>query len=136
MHVAAAPLALGLLLGGMGFFSFIVAPTAFRALPPEGAAVFVRRLFPRYYLYVAAAAGIAGLGLVAREPWMSALMLGVASVALFCRQVLTPAINRARDRELSGDAAAGRRFALMHRASVALNFVMFGAGLVAAVVHV
>ena len=136
MYIAAAPLSLGLLLGGMGFFSFIIAPTAFRALSPEDAAAFVRRLFPTYYLYIALTAGLACVGLVGKEPYMSVLMLTVAGVAMICRQVLTPAINRARDRELSGDDAAGRRFALLHRGSVALNFAMLAAGLTATVVHV
>lgn len=136
MHIAAAPLSLGILLGGMAFFSFLVAPMAHRLLSAEDAGRFLRALFPTYYLYVAIWAAAAGIGLVAKEPWMSKLMIAVALVAVFCRQVLTPAINRARDRRSAGDAKAGTRFALLHRASVILNFVMFGAGLMATVIHV
>jgi hypothetical protein len=136
MYIAAAPLALGLMLGAMAFFSFFVAPTAFRVMDEKDAARFVRALFPYYYLFIAVAALAAVAGLVAKEPWMSKLMLLVAAVALFCRQILTPAINRLRDRELEGDAKAGRRFALLHRLSVWLNYFMFGGGLVATAIHV
>src|SRR5438445_1494273 len=51
--------ALGLWLGAMGFFAFVVAPAAFSTLDREAAGRFVSAVFPKYY-----AAGF-GLGLVA-----------------------------------------------------------------------
>ena len=51
--------ALGLWLGAMGFFAFVVAPAAFSTLDREAAGRFVSAVFPKYY-----AVGF-GLGLVA-----------------------------------------------------------------------
>ena len=136
MYIAAAPLALGLLLGGMGFFTFVIAPTAHRVLPADQAALFTRTVFPTYWLIVGVLAVGASIGLVAREPYMSKLMLAAALIALFCRQVLTPLVNRARDARAAGAAGAERRFARLHRASMILNFVVMGCAGIATVIHV
>ena len=40
---------------------------------------------------------------------------------VYARQFLMPAINRARDRELEGDASAGARFRALHLQSVSIN---------------
>jgi hypothetical protein len=136
MYIAAAPLALGALLGAMGFFTFLVAPLAHRVLSKDQAAAFTRALFPHYYAFAGIAALAACVGLVGKEPYMSMLMLATAALALFCRQVLTPWINRARDARESGDAKAGARFARLHSLSMILNFVIMGAAAVATVIHV
>ena len=39
-----------LVLGIMLFFSFILAPMIFKVLPPDNAGVFIRAIFPYYYL--------------------------------------------------------------------------------------
>ena len=39
-----------LVLGVMLFFSFVLAPMIFKVLPPDNASVFVRAIFPYYYL--------------------------------------------------------------------------------------
>lgn len=112
-------LALALWLGGMGLFSFIVAPTVFQALPAEAAGRFLRRMFPRYYLFgagcslllvsAALAAPRAGTGVVAG----GLVLAGLAFASL----ALVPAINRARDAGAGGAA----RFRRLHGLSVALN---------------
>src|SRR6266404_1023893 len=43
-------LALGLWLGEVVFFSFVVAPSVFRSVPPLEAGRVVGAIFPRYYL--------------------------------------------------------------------------------------
>lgn len=114
---------LGALIGSMLFFAAIVAPTVFRALPAEHAGPFLRRLFPRYYAWGFSLAALASL-LAALAGATPAAIVVLALIALgfgFARQVLVPRINRARDAELAGDAAAGRRFARLHRLSVLLN---------------
>lgn len=130
MYAVSGPLSLGLLIGGMGFFSFVVAPLSFRILGEADAGRFVRGLFPYYYLFVIAAAALAVVGTVARNPLVSALMIGVLVLGVVARQVLMPAINRARDRQMAGDAGARRRFGMLHGASVMINFVQLGAAVV------
>lgn len=114
---------LGVLIGSMLFFAAVVAPTVFRALPAEHAGPFLRRLFPRYYAWGFVVAALATL-LAALAGAAPAAIVVAALIALgfgVARQLLVPRINRARDAELAGDAAAGRRFARLHRLSVLLN---------------
>jgi hypothetical protein len=107
-------------LGSVVFFSFVVAPTAFAALGREGAAPLMRSIFPRYYL-VGLASGaamlIAAFALGAGLPITVPIVIGLALVA-YARQVLTPAVNRARD------AHDDDHFARLHVLSVRLNIVV------------
>jgi hypothetical protein len=135
MFSAAGPFALGLLIGGMGFFSFIVAPTAFRVLPEAEAGRFVRGLFPNYYLFVIAASALAVVGLIGPSPVGSKIMTGVLAAAVLTRQVLMPAINRARDRMMAGDAGAKRTFGMLHGASVVINMLQLGAAALSLAIH-
>ena len=83
----------------------------------------IRATFPRYYLYVAIAAALGGVGLIWHD-WLSgAVLLAVALVAAWLRQGLTPTLNRLRDAGLAGNAASNARFDRMHRVSVYVNMV-------------
>lgn len=112
-------------LGAMLFFAGAVAPTVFRALPPEHAARFLRTLFPVYYVVLLAASTLAlALALAgAGGSTEAALLVFTALGFAFARWVLVPGINAARDAQNAGDAAAARRFAGLHRLSVALNLL-------------
>ncbi len=136
MHEIVAPLALGILIGGMGLFSFVVAPTAFRALPAETAGRFVRGLFPHYYLFVIGAAAFSTIALVGPAPGLAKMMVGVTVLGLLARQVLMPRINALRDRQAAGDAGAGRWFGRLHGVSMAINIVQFVAALTAVALYV
>lgn len=131
MQYVLSPFALGLLIGGMGLFSFIVAPTAFRMLPEEMAGRFVRGLFPHYYLFVIATAAFAMVALVGSEPYLSLLMALVVGGGVLCRQVLTPRINDLRDRMLAGDARAKAWFGRLHMGAVGVNIAQLGAAVFA-----
>ncbi len=102
-------------LGSMLFFAAVVAPLVFAHFPEADAGAFIRRLFPRYYdvlAVVTAAGSLFALGSV-----VGGLMSAVMVLFVFSRFWLMPRINDARD--------AGResRFALLHRASVIINFL-------------
>lgn len=113
--------ATALLFGGMVFFAFIVAPNVFRALGPQHAGAFLRRLFPVYYVFGAGMAGAAAIALVP-VAWEAALVMAVvASGFVFSRQGLMPRINAYRDAELAGEASAKQPFARLHRLSVVIN---------------
>lgn len=99
--------------GVMLFFSIAVAPTIFKVLPENWAAVYVRAFFPKYYLSLGLVALAAG-GLL--DDRLSAwLTWGCAAAFFISRSVLTPAINRARD------AGQPLRFQALHITSVAIN---------------
>ena len=110
-------------LGAMLFFAVGVAPTVFQALPTEEAGLFLRKLFPRYYLALIVGSGVAGGLWISSAPMAAAVCWMIALSTLWIRQSLVPRINQLRDAELAGDAAAGARFATLHRVSVIINMV-------------
>ncbi len=110
-------------LGAMLFFAVGVAPTVFQALPIVEAGLFLRTLFPRYYLALIVGSGLAGGLWISSAPLAAAVCWLIALSTLWIRQSLVPRINQLRDAELAGDAAAGTRFATLHRVSVIINMV-------------
>ena len=110
-----------LLLGSMLFFAAVVAPSVFRFVPEREAGIFLRGLFPRYYLW-----GIVlSLCMTALATFISPAVLVSSLVVLvlfvIARQVLMPAINQARDLAKQGTAGAQEKFTSLHRLSVIIN---------------
>ncbi len=127
-------------IGAIAFFSFGVAPLIFRVLEPAQAGLFVRSLFPRYYAWVASCAGLAATALLCGALSMpslrgTAMGLQIAGgiiacfIMLYCGNVLTSAINAARDAGESGRV----RFEKLHQRSVTLNSLVLLIGLVLAI---
>jgi hypothetical protein len=101
--------------GIMLFFSVAVAPTIFMVLPPEWSAAYVRKFFPKYFLFLgitsAIAAALHSLPLVQ-------ISLGLCAVVFFFSVFwLTPRINLARDSKQM------KKFNLLHYTSVVLNLL-------------
>ena len=132
--------ALGLWLGAMGFFAFVVAPAAFSTLDREAAGRFVSAVFPKYY-----AVGF-GLGLVALASlvvrvlgrgvrpldWVPiGLLVLMLTLTLFAGAVVLPAAHAAREamRATGGDPATAVSFSRLHRLSSVLNVVVMLAGI-------
>jgi hypothetical protein len=135
-------LALTAWVGSILYFSFGVAPLIFRVLGPEAGGRFVRALFPRYYAWGATSAAIALPAYVGvplsypeyRGPMVgvqATLILGSILIMLYAGNVLTPAINAARD---AGPAQAAR-FQRLHRRSVWLNGLVLVIGVVLLIAH-
>jgi hypothetical protein len=124
---------LALLLGGMVFFAAVVAPRTFQALPAEVAGRFIRQIFPAYYLYLLACSAAAAVALFPLAKPAAGIMLAVAGLTFWLRQVLMPRINAASDAAKSGDKGAEPVFHRLHRLSVIANLVqMVAAGAVLA----
>lgn len=134
-------IALASWVGSILFFSFGVAPIIFRVLGDEAGGRFVRALFPRYYQWGAFSGAISLPCAVAvplafpelRGPWVGVQSLVIivgTLITLYAGNVLTPAINAARD---GGPANAGL-FHRLHRRSVRLNafVLLLGIGLLVA----
>lgn len=122
MYIASQLLAAGLF-GSMLFFSFVMAPLIFTQLDEATAGRFIRAVFPWYYLVLLALSGFAAVTLFSVAPLEAGVMLAIASMAAFSRQVLMPQINRQRDQAAGGDALAGKRFDQLHRFSVIINMM-------------
>lgn len=110
-----------LLLGGMVFFAAVMAPLVFTRLPAQQAGIFIREVFPVYYLYVFVGSAVAAVALSPR--WDAVWMAAVGLVTLWLRQWLMPRINTASDAARKGDTDAKRWFDQFHRFSVVVNFI-------------
>jgi hypothetical protein len=124
MAILAAYL-VALALGGMVFFSGVVAPVAFARLPKAEAGAFIRALFKVYYPLMAGLAGVAAAA--AWEFWPSLILAVVAGLFAWLYLDLMPRMNRLRDAELAGDAAAGHSFERLHKESVIINVAQMAA---------
>ncbi|MEE4660131.1 MAG: DUF4149 domain-containing protein [Halieaceae bacterium] len=119
----ASELLVAALFGAMLFFSFVMAPLIFMHLDVTSAGRLIRAVFPWYYVMLASLSGLAAVLLFQLAPLEAGVMLAIASLALFSRQVLMPRINAMKDLSETGDTAAEARFNQMHRASVIINMM-------------
>jgi len=108
-------------LGAMLFFSAVVAPTVFQALPADHASHFLRAVFPKYFSINGIAAIAAGL--IAVDALVSPILISAGIAMIGVHYFVIPIINEARDRMLAGTAGADKKFALWHRISVAVNVI-------------
>jgi uncharacterized membrane protein len=125
-------LALVVWLGEVVFFSFVVAPSVFGAVPQETAGQVIGAIFPRYYALgaVAGAAALASAlvlrgGTSATGAWsvvvvMLALML---AATLYAGRGIQPRAQALRSRlhETTVDPAVRAEFDRLHRRAVQLN---------------
>ncbi|MFQ5936634.1 MAG: DUF4149 domain-containing protein [Acidiferrobacterales bacterium] len=129
-------LALVIWVGGLVFFSLIVAPLVFSILEQTDAGRFVRAIFPRYYGWglgagVVALVGLAALGALAgawAPPLLGLIVLVFAMLCLTAYSlVLVPKVNAARD---AGEAEQ-EAFQQLHKRSVRINIAVLCLGLLA-----
>lgn len=99
--------------GIMLFFSVAVAPTIFMVLPAEWSSAYVRKFFPKYFLFLGITTALAAA--LASGRLTQAGLVACAVIFFFSCFWLTPRINRARDDK------RGRTFSVLHYASVGLN---------------
>ena len=106
-------------LGAMVLLGAVVAPTVFTVLDAESAGRFLRKLFPRLYLFCGIMSGIAAICFTVQTAALPGISIGLISVMFFfCRGPLTRWINEARDQELAGVEGAKVRFDRLHKTSV------------------
>jgi len=139
-------LVLALWVGGIAFFSFIVAPTVFKTLGAAEAGRLQRALFPRYYLLglLCAAAGILCVGWLLAEhafakwPGLCSLLLlaGMGATQFWLRQTILPRLGELHDRKnpvigtgQPPDTEVGAEWKSLHALSVQLNAAVLICGL-------
>jgi len=134
-------LALGLWIGEIAAFSFLVAPLVFRVLGAPAAGDVVGAIFPRYYVVGAITAATAcGLGLVlanasSRPRWwlgaVAAAAVGLAAM-LWAGTVVQPRARslRAAMQAAGPESPAAAEFRRLHGRAVTLNAAALLAGLV------
>jgi hypothetical protein len=113
----------GALGGSMLFFAIVVAPTSFRALPADMSGVFLRRLFPLYYLWGLVISLLStSTAFFADDGISGTVCTIVALLFVYVRVGLLPQLERLRQARQDGDPAATRRFRRLHLQSVLINF--------------
>ncbi len=108
-----------MILGIMLFFSFIVAPVTFTALNEENARIFIRKIFPYYYIFnLAISVLILILFIILKIFSLDFyLILSVALLFAVSNFILMPLINKFRDEKQE------KKFKQSHFISVVINFV-------------
>ena len=101
--------------GIMLFFSVAVAPTIFMVLPAEWSAAYVRKFFPKYFLFLGVTSTIAAA--LHSLPIAKLSLSLCALVFYFSVFWLTPRINLARDNKDE------KTFKVLHYTSVGLNLL-------------
>lgn len=114
-----------LVLGIMLFFSFILAPIIFKVLPPDNAGVFIRAIFPYYYLVNLLILGLVSGFYIFYQTFILDFYLVFTSALLFFFNLvyLMPKINKLKDERNE------KAFKISHFISVVINFaqlVMLG----------
>jgi len=110
---------LALLLGGMGFFAFVMTPLVFTQLPASTAGPFIRITFPVYSKVMGCLSLIAALMIAPKAE--SVALLIVFAFFILAWLILMPRINHYRDLQLGGNKQAGKPFNLLHKLSVLIN---------------
>ncbi len=111
----------GVIMGAMVFFAFVVTPLVFAKLPRDVAAAFLAGVFPVYYAIMAIASALAALATIFHDMAAAAVLVAVSIGFVFARQALIPRIERHRAGRLAGNPADVRAFGRLHRLSVVLN---------------
>ncbi|MAD13811.1 MAG: hypothetical protein CMI99_02535 [Pelagibacteraceae bacterium] len=108
-----------LTLGIMLFFSFVLAPMIFKVLSPENAGLFVRAIFPYYYLVNLIILGTISIFYIFYKTFNLDfyLILGTALLFLLNLVFLMPKINKYKDQKNE------RAFKIAHFISVIINFL-------------
>ena len=108
-----------LVLGVMLFFSFVLAPMIFKVLPPDNASVFVRAIFPYYYLVNLFILSIISSFYIFNKTFVLDFYLILISALLFFFNLiyLMPKINKFKDQQKE------KAFKISHFISVIINFM-------------
>ena len=108
-----------LVLGVMLFFSFVLAPMIFKVLPPDNASIFVRAIFPYYYLVNLLILCIISSFYIYYETFVLDFYLILFCTLLFFFNLifLMPKINKYKDQQNE------KGFKISHFLSVIINFM-------------
>ena len=110
---------ISMILGIMIFFSFVVAPVAFSSLDKESYSVFIRKIFPYYYLINLALSLVVFFIFIYLNIFeIKFYLISLTAIIFFISNyLLMPLINKYSDQNLY------QKFKYSHLLSVILNFI-------------
>ena len=115
----------GLVAGTIVFHSAIVAPTVFRTLSESDASVFLRTVFPKFFLFLTLINLVNFLLALIDSQSGVMVMAAISAVLMGIAYGLIPITNRSRDEGLQ------QRFSQLHRVSVLLTVGVLSINVVA-----
>ena len=108
-------------IGFMVMFSAVVAPTVFKVLSQKAAGAYLRKLFPRMFMFGFITSSCAALAALFDGHSQNVIISVLVALGFLGNAfILTPQINKYRDALLAGDAAAKTIFGRLHLLSVAV----------------
>jgi hypothetical protein len=111
-------------IGFMVMFSAVVAPTVFKVLSQKAAGAYLRKLFPRMFMFGFITSSCAALAALADSHSPNATISALVALGFLGNAfILTPQINKYRDALLAGDTAAKAMFGRLHLVSVSVFLV-------------
>ena len=117
----------GCVVGIIIFQTAVTAPAVFTVLSGQDASLFLRKIFPLFFLLIASLSAVnAMIVIYSDQAELIPMPVGSMILALLA-YVLIPMTNRSRD---NGDES---RFQLLHRISVALTLVILGCNIAFAI---
>ena len=116
----------GLVAGTIVFHSAIVAPTVFRTLGERDASVFLRTIFPKFFLFLTLINVVNVLLALIDGQFGVMVMAAISAVLMGVAYGIIPMTNRSRDEGLQ------QRFSQLHRVSVLLTVAVLSINVVAA----
>ena len=115
----------GLVAGTIVFHSAIVAPTVFRTLGEHDASVFLRTIFPKFFVFLTFVNVINFFLALIDGQFAVTVMAAISAVLMGIAYGIIPMTNRSRDEGLQ------QRFAKLHRVSVLLTVAVLSINVVA-----
>ena len=116
----------GLVAGTIVFHSAIVAPIVFRTLDERDASVFLRTIFPKFFLFLTLINVVNVLLALIDGQFGVMVMAAISAVLMGIAYGIIPMTNRSRDEGLQ------QRFSQLHRVSVLLTVAVLSINVVAA----
>ena len=116
----------GLVAGTIVFHSAIVAPTVFRTLGERDASVFLRTIFPKFFLFLTLINVVNVLLALIDGQFGVMVMAAISAVLMGIAYGIIPMTNRSRDEGLQ------QRFSQLLRVSVLLTVAVLSINVVAA----
>ena len=108
----------------MIMFSAVVAPTVFKVLSQKAAGAYLRKLFPRMFMFGFLTSSCAALAALFGGHSLNVIISAFVALGFLGNAfILTPQINKYRDALLAGDTAAKVTFGRLHLMSVAVFLV-------------
>ena len=109
------------LLGAMIFFISIITPTVFNSLDEENSRLFLRRVFPKLFLFAFFILILCTIITFYEGLYFTSAFLFLNSMIFIVnRNFITPRINKAKDESLMGNNKSDNLFKSLHRISVLL----------------